>query len=158
MGPNGVGKTILVKANFMLILICVDAIGDSIFVKGIQEFALAIRTGNTWNYSLLPGTNILKVILFRCDIPTVVLGLVSGLILLFRSALVSAHPLYLIGVVFALFLGVAANMTLSTLYPVYFATAFAHELVTKSDQTPIIFLKLFAIQFFIGSVCLGIWL
>ncbi len=161
----------------MLILICVDAIGDSIIFKGIHEFSQALVSGHTWNYSLLPGTNILKIVLFRFDISTVILGLASGLILLFRMANLYVHPLYLVGVIFALILGIATHMTLSTfyfliqgyfdpkmaiirgnpnvklytkplallwngsfalvfikrLYPVYFATAFAHELVTKSD-------------------------
>lgn len=188
--------------DFLLIVICIDSIGDSFIFKGIQEFALAIRSRNIWNYSILPGQNILKIILFRFDFPTVMLGILSGIILNFRIYHSSGSLIYLILFDFSLLLGIVTHMTLTSFYfliqgyfdpkmsilfgnpvtkiytkpiallwnggfalvflkvfyPVFFATAFPHDLLTRLNLTPIVFLKFFAAQFFMGCFSICIWL
>ena len=62
---------------FTLSMITADAIGDAIIFKGIGEYLFHLRKGNCVHFFSLPGISVLKVLLFRFDLPMVIFGLAS---------------------------------------------------------------------------------
>lgn len=80
---------------FLLVMICVDSIGDSMIFKGIGEYTRCLRRGETLYYLLTPGTPFLKVLLFRWDMPMLVLGFAAGAgAVVMGSMLYDASPLF----------------------------------------------------------------
>lgn len=64
---------------FLLVMFCVDSLGDALIFKGISEYCASLRRGQTMYYLLSPGMPLFKVIFLRWDMPMIFLGTICGL-------------------------------------------------------------------------------
>jgi hypothetical protein len=68
--------------KFVLIVACVDSIGDALFLKGLFEHIQSLKKSSGFQYLIQPGNPLVNILFLRFDFPSLLLGIAAGFWLL----------------------------------------------------------------------------